>query len=144
MRTINAAGLALVKRFEGLRLEAYLCPAKVWTIGYGHTAGVAPGAVCTEVEAGELLRLDLRAAEEAVEQLVRVRLTENQFSALVAFVFNVGRGNFSTSTLRRNLNAGAHENVPVQLLRWTKVNGRESRGLLNRRRAEAGLWSTPD
>lgn len=140
-RTINDEGLALVKRWEGLRLEAYLDSAAVWTIGYGHTGEVRPGQTITEAEAERLLRADLATAEAAVVRLVTVPLTDGQFGALVSFVFNVGQGAFAGSTLLRRLNAGEYDAVPGELARWNRAGGRVLQGLANRRAAEAGLWA---
>ncbi len=140
MRRIDAESLALIKRWEGLRLSAYQCAAGVWTIGYGHTAGVKPGDTITEDEALRLLLADLRAAEETVERLVHVPLTDNRFGALTSFVFNVGQDAFARSTLLRKLNAGDYEAVSGELARWTRAGGRVVQGLVNRRAAESGLW----
>ena len=140
-RHVNEAGLTLVKAFEGLRLEAYLCPADVWTIGYGHTGpDVEPGMTITEQEAERLLRHDLTRFEAVIERSVTVALTNNQFDALASFVFNVGGRAFRRSTLRKHLNAGRHIDVPEQFLRWTKANRRTLPGLVRRRMAEAALW----
>lgn len=142
--TLNNATLALVKRFEGLRLEAYRCPADVWTIGYGHTRGVNAGDKITETQAEVFLRQDLMEACKAVSQLVKVKLNNNQFGALVSFVFNVGRGAFEGSTMLRHLNRGWYEQVLAQFARWNKVDGKEMEGLTKRRRAEAQLWNSKD
>lgn len=145
-RRINDLGLARIKQFEGLRLTAYRDSAGILTIGYGHTSDalyrVEPGATITEAKATELLRHDLREAEAAVERLVTVSLTDNQFAALVSFVFNVGAGAFAKSTLLKKLNAGDYAAVPAELAKWTKAGGRHLKGLANRRAAEAGLWAT--
>ena len=149
-RTINKRGLNLVKQFEGFYAEAYLCPAGVWTIGYGHTRGVRQGQVITAEMAETTLAQDLADAAEAVERLISVPLTDNQFAALVSFTFNVGDGNLQESTLRRKLNAGDYGDVPFELSRWNKatdpVSGekRTLRGLVRRRAAEGELWLTPD
>jgi len=143
LRPINEAGLALIKDFEGLHLTPYLCPSRIWTIGYGHTRTVRPGMVLTPGEAEQLLREDLQVAEEAVSRLVEVSLNDNQFSALVCFVFNVGEGNLERSTLLRLLNRGWYEQVPAQLSRWNKARGEALGGLARRRAAEARLWNTP-
>lgn len=144
-RRVNTEALALIKRWEGLRLDAYQDVGGIWTIGYGSTNGVAPGMKITKAEADRRLKADLADAETAVEGLVKQELTENQFGALVSFVFNVGVGAFRSSTLLRKLNAGDFAAVPVELVRWNKarVNGRmvPVEGLSNRRAAEAGLWS---
>jgi lysozyme len=149
-RTINRRGLDLVKQFEGFYPEAYLCPAGVWTIGYGHTRGVRQGQTATEEEAEAMLRQDLSEAAEDVERLISVPLNDNQFSALVSFAFNAGAGNLQQSTLRRKLNVGNYEEIPFELNRWVKatdpVSGKKRtlRGLVRRRSAEGDLWLTPD
>jgi len=143
-RRINEAGLAIIKEFEGLVLTPYQCPGRVWTIGYGHTRTVKPGMVITPGQAEQLLLDDLRLAERAVSRSVEVPLNDNQFSALVAFVFNVGIGNFGRSTLLRLLNRGWYEQVPAQLSRWNRASGEVYGGLARRRAAEARLWNTPE
>ncbi len=143
-RHVNEAGLALIKRWEGLRLKAYKCPGGIWTIGYGHTAGVKEGDTITPDQAEDFLRADLAEAEAAVARQVTVPLTSNQFSALVSFVFNLGAAHFAGSTLLRKLNAGDHAAVPAQLARWVKAGGNTLDGLVRRRTDEATLWVTPD
>lgn len=140
---MSEKGLALVKSFEGCYLEAYLCPAKVWTIGYGHTDNVEKGQTITKEEAERLLIKDLAWAENVVEKHVKVELTAHQFDALTSFVFNVGEGAFNGSTLLRELNKGRYEAVPGQLLRWNKAGKpkRTLKGLTRRRMAEAALWN---
>ena len=140
-RAINAAGLALVKAQEGLRLEAYRDGGGVWTIGYGHTRGVKPGDVISRERAELLLDTDLAEAERIVAELVHVPLTDNQFAALVDFVFNEGAGAFAGSTLLKKLNQGAHALVPACLKSWVFDKGKVAPGLVKRRAAEAALWS---
>lgn len=143
-RYVNNAALDLIKQWEGLRLTAYQDVAGVWTIGYGSTKGVTAGMRITEEQATERLRADLATAEHAVWNAVDVDLNDNQFGALVSFVFNVGGGAFRSSTLLRKLNAGDYASVPAELAKWNKarVNGVliPITGLSNRRAAEAGLW----
>src|SRR5579862_3659751 len=93
-RRTNAAGVALIKNYEGLHLTPYLCPARIWSIGYGHTRTVRAGMKITASQADQLLGDDLRPVERAVQRLVTVPLNDNQFAALVSFTFNVGLGNF--------------------------------------------------
>lgn len=138
---INAEGIELIKRWEGLKLEAYLCPANVWTIGYGHTRTARPGMKINQAEAERLLKDDLIKFETAITLAVKVELTENQFAALVSWAYNVGEGAVKSSTLIRKLNKGDYDAVPVELMRWNKVKGKVNRGLTNRRAAEVGLWS---
>lgn len=144
MRSVNSAGLKLIQDFEGLRLSAYDDGVGVWTIGYGHTKGVRPGDRITKEQAEKYLFDDLEDAERAVARLAGVPLTDNQFSALASFVYNVGAGAFQTSTLLSRLNAGDYGSVPAQLKRWNRAGGRVLAGLTRRREAEARLWSTPD
>jgi len=143
-RGINSAGLDLIKNFEGFRDTAYQDQGGLWTIGFGHTKGVCAGMTCTEDEATDWLNNDLANAEDGVERIVTVNLGDNQFAALVSFAFNVGLGNFANSTLVHLLNQGYAEQVPTQLMRWTRVAGVENAGLARRRAAEGALWNTPD
>ncbi len=141
-RTVNADGIELIKNYEGLQLTPYLCPAKIWTIGYGHTRTVRAGMKITPDQANMLLNEDLRLVERAVQRLVTVPLNDNQFSALVSFAFNVGISNFENSTLLKHLNRGWYEQVPAQLTRWNRANGEVLGGLSRRRAAEGRLWNT--
>ena len=141
-RTINTAGLALVQAYEGLRLEAYQDTSGNWTIGYGHTRSVKRGSCISAEQAEQLLEADLMESERAVASLVTVRLTDNQFSALVSFAFNEGEGAFAKSTLLRKLNEGGYRLVPAFLKSWIFDNGKVLSGLVKRRAAEAALWST--
>lgn len=147
MLTIGKAGLDLIKHFEGLRLEAYICPAGVPTIGYGSTRGVRLGDRISEAQAEALLRRDLLRFERAVNDLVKVPLTQGQFDALVSFAYNVGEGSLASSTLLKRLNAGRYAEAADQFLRWNKarVNGRLTAlpGLTRRREAERALFLTP-
>lgn len=140
-RRINQDGIDLIKSFEGLFLKAYLCPAGILTIGYGHTRTVTAGMEITRAQAEQFLQEDLRIFERAVSRLVTVRLNDNQFAALVCFSFNVGVANFESSTLLKLLNRGWYEQVPAQLMRWTRANGEVLGGLSRRRAAEGVLWN---
>lgn len=144
-----AKGLALIKEFEGLRLSAYLCPANVWTIGYGHTSAagepeVRPGMRVTATQAEAMLIRDLGQYERAVSAAVRKPLTQGQFDACVSLCYNIGIGAFSRSTVVRRINAGRMDEVPAAFMMWTRatVNGKkvELAGLVRRRRAECALW----
>ncbi|MBI1274223.1 MAG: glycoside hydrolase family protein [Alphaproteobacteria bacterium] len=143
-RRANEAGIALIREFEGLRLEAYLCPGGIFTVGYGHTRSARAGMKITRDQADALLDADLRVYEHAVARHVLVPLTDNQFAALVSFTFNVGITNFIGSKLLRLLNRGWYEQVPAQLSRWVHARGEAMGGLARRRRAEAMLWNTQD
>lgn len=143
-RRINAEGLALIKQWEGLKLEAYQDIGGIWTIGYGHTRTAKHGMTITEVDAEVLLRQDLYTFETAVAAAVHVHLTDNQFAALVSWAYNVGADAMRKSTLIRKLNEGDYAAVPGELAKWNKVRGKPVRGLANRRAAEAGLWARGD
>lgn len=137
-------GKELIRSFEGVKLQSYLCPAGVWTLGYGHTKGVKEGDSCSEQQAREWLQDDLRASESALERLVEVPLTQGQFDALASFVFNLGSGNLASSTLLRLLNASDYAGAADQFLRWTKARGKELPGLVRRRQAERALFLQSD
>ena len=137
-------GIALIKEFEGLRLKAYKCPGGVWTIGYGHTAGVKSGMVITEAQAEEYLKADLIVFERYLNGL-RLALNQNQFDALVSFIYNVGTGNFSSSTLLRKVRANPQENsIMDEFLRWVYSKGRVLPGLQRRRLDEMKLYFSND
>lgn len=138
-----APGLDLIKHFESLRLVAYLCPAQIWTIGYGHTKGVKPGDICTAEQAALWLVEDATVAEHAVKRLVKVPINQNQFDALVSFTFNLGGGNLSTSTLLRKLNTADYVGATLEFPRWNKGGGKVLPGLVKRRTAEQNLFSKP-
>ena len=149
MRTSDA-GVALIKRHEGLRLEAYPDPAHGWkvpTIGYGHTSAAGPPAVIrgmkiTEAGADAILRADLRKFEGYVSAAVHVPLTQAQFDALVSFTFNLGPGNLRSSTLLKKLNRLDYQGAADQFLVWNKAGGRILPGLVTRRAAERDLFLT--
>ena len=139
---INDAGLALIKRWEGLRLEAYLCPSGVPTVGYGHTGeDVWIGLTITEQEAESLLRKDLWSSEDTVSSAVHVVLTDNEYAALVSFVFNCGAGAFKSSTLLRRINNYEDVGTVIQeeFPRWVNGGGQKLQGLVNRRNDEIKL-----
>lgn len=133
-------GLALIKRFEGLRLKAYRCPAGILTIGYGTTRGVKTGQTITEARADELLREDVQAFEQAVTETVTVPLTQGQFDALVSLTYNIGPGAFRASTLLRLLNRGEYAQAAAQFDRWNRGGGKVLPGLVKRRAAERRLF----
>lgn len=146
-RKVTPEVLSKIKQWEGLKLKPYRDIAGVWTDGYGNTNGVVPnGPEITLAKAEADLRRNLATAEAAVDRLVKVALSDNQFGALVSFVFNVGVTAFAGSTLLRVLNLGDYAAVPAQMARWNKItaNGKKvvSKGLANRRAAEIGLWAS--
>ena len=133
-------GIDLIKHFEGCELEAYKCPAGVWTIGYGHIKGVQQGDVITEQQADDMLVEELEEYESYIHNLVSCPLNQNQFDALVSWVYNLGSSNLQASTLLKVLNAGDYAGVPAQMLRWNKAGGKVLEGLTRRRQAEADLF----
>jgi GH24 family phage-related lysozyme (muramidase) len=141
-RQINQSGLNLIKEFEGIRLNTYDDGVGVPTIGYGHTLGVTWGQTITIAEAEQLLKEDLTYFENGVNELVKVPLTDNQFSSLVSFAFNVGVGAFEESTLLRVLNQKDYEAASDQFLRWVNGGGKVMAGLVRRREAEQNLFLT--
>ncbi len=139
---IGKKGLDLIKSFEGFEPKAYICPAGVLTIGYGTTSNVKKNQIVTESQATDLLMKDCTKFEKVVNASVKVPLTQNQFDALVSFVYNVGPGNFQASTLLKVLNAGGYDQVAAQMLRWNKGGGKVLAGLTRRRKAEGVLFNT--
>lgn len=137
-------GIALIKEFEGLRLKAYKCPGGVWTIGYGHTAGVKHGMAISERQAEEYLKADLIAFEKYLNGL-GLAINQNQFDALISFIYNVGTGNFSSSTLLRRVRVNPQDNsIMDEFLRWVYSKGRVLPGLQRRRLAEMKLYFSND
>jgi len=143
MRT-GRDGVELIRHFEGCRFDAYLCPAGVWTIGYGHTANVKEGDTIDQETAEAFLIEDLESFERDVTRLVEVPLTQQQFDALVSWTFNLGAGNLAESTLLRKLNNYQYAEVPEQMMRWVRAGGQVLEGLVRRRAAEAALFQSKD
>lgn len=142
---ISDAGLSLIRTFEGLSTKAYKCPAGVWTIGYGHTAGVKAGQVITEKQADELLKRDLVEYEHKIENWCKnIKLTQSQFDALVSFEFNTKGDTLPRSTIFKRLQAGDMMGAADAFLMWDKVSlkGVKVRcaGLHRRREAERRLF----
>lgn len=135
--------VTLVASFEGCVLHAYLDQRNIPTIGYGHTGNVIMGDVCNEAKAQAWLSEDLEVADGAVNRAIRVPLTQNQFDALVSLCFNIGSGNFATSTLVRVLNSGSIQAAADQFLVWDHTNGQVNQGLTRRRIAERKMFLTP-
>ena len=134
-------GVALIKSFEGCRLKAYKCPAGVWTIGYGHTAGVKEGDTITQETADAYLRNDLEKYEKAVMNYDGIyHFNQNQFDALVSFTYNCGVGNLKnlTQSGKRTL-----AQISTKLPLYNKAGGVVLRGLQRRRAAEKELFYTP-
>ena len=137
----SEAGLALTKRYEGLRLRAYQDGGSIWTVGYGHTGkDVGEGREVTPLEAEALLRADLRTAIDCVNRLIRVPFEQQHFDALVDFCFNAGSGNLSRSALLTKVNAGDMTGAAEEFAVWINVNGAPCRGLVRRRAAEKAMF----
>ena len=134
----------MIKHFESCKLTAYQDSVGVWTIGWGHTAGVKKGDNWTQDEADDILLNDLEKFEGYVNQYVTVPVTQNQFDALVSWTFNLGPGNLKSSTMLIKLNEKNYDEVPSQMKRWNKAGGKVLRGLERRRNAEAAMFSGKD
>lgn len=129
----------LIKQFEGCRLTAYLCPAGVWTIGWGATgAGIGPGTVWTQEQADKRLESDALAFAKGALVLCPL-LSGTGHAAIADFAFNLGLGRLRASTLRRKLNSGDMAGAAVELGKWVRGGGRVLPGLVARREAEAAL-----
>lgn len=140
----SLAGINLIKRFEALRLEAYLCPAGERTIGWGHTAGVQPGQRITATEAEELLRKDIEQVEKDLERVIRVSLTQGEYDALVSLCFNLKGGARRlpriAPKLVEKIVSGDRFGASIELLDINRVNGEPMLGLTRRREAERALF----
>jgi lysozyme len=153
MRTSDE-GIALIKREEGMRLDAYRDTGGVWTIGYGHTGAAGEprpiqGMKISRSEAEAILRRDVAAVERDVTRFVKVPLTQGQFDALVSFTFNLGAGKLAQSTLLRRINAKRYGDAPAEFMRYRFGRNRqgelvELQGLVRRRRAETAMWRGVD
>lgn len=137
---ISNCGLDIIKEAESLALTAYLCPAKVWTIGYGHTKGVKQGDKITYSKAEDLLREDVASAEKVLNGM-NINFTQHQFDALCSFIFNIGAATFKGSTMYRLILQDADDKqIAAQFARWNKAGGKVLNGLTKRRAQEAKLF----
>tara|TARA_B100002019_G_C21240209_1_gene585108 strand:+ start:1033 stop:1482 length:450 start_codon:yes stop_codon:yes gene_type:complete len=137
---ISEEGIALIKKFEGCELKAYLCPSGVWTIGYGRTKKVKEGDTCTQEQADEWLKEEMPEYEGYINHFVDAQLNQSQFDALCSWVYNLGPTNLKSSTLLTVLNQERFDDVPREIKRWNKSAGQVLQGLVNRREAEALLF----
>ena len=138
---ISQAGVDAIKAFEGLRLDAYKCPAGIPTIGYGSTGShVSMGMSITEEYAEVLLREDIERFERCVNEYVTVELTQQMFDALVSFAFNLGCGALKRSTLLKRVNVNRKEDAANEFLRWDNAGGRKLAGLTRRRNEERKMF----
>ena len=139
MKSTNYA-LLLIKSFEQLRLNSYLCPAGKWTIGYGHTDGVNQGMLITEKTADAFLKQDIQRAEDEVNR-IDADLTQEQFDALVSFIFNVGTQAFRVSTLRKLIERNPNDKkIADEFRRWVYAGNKMLTGLVKRREQEIKLY----
>jgi lysozyme len=143
---VNKAGRDLIKKFEGCKLKAYKCPAGLWTISWGLTfypdgTKVKEGDVITQQQAEDYFNAIVDDFAKKVDVLIKSNVTDNNFSALVSFAYNVGMGNFQRSTLLRKVNANPKDKtILAEFKKWTRANGEVLKGLVRRRDAEAKLY----
>jgi len=143
---LNQAGRDLIKHFEGCKLKAYQCSAGHWTVGWGLTfypdgTKVKEGDVITQQQAEDYFNAIVDDFAKKVDALIKSNVTDNNFSALVSFAYNVGMGNFQKSTLLRKVNANPKDKtILAEFKKWTRANGEVLKGLVRRRDAEAKLY----
>jgi lysozyme len=138
---INQAGLDLIKEFEGLELKSYKCLAGVWTIGYGATGpDIVEGLTWTKEQAEQRFIEDVGRFSHSIEEMVKIDLNDNQFSAIVSLAYNIGPGAFKSSTLLKLLNLGNLDKAALEFPKWNKVKNIPSLGLSRRRLAEQKLF----
>lgn len=146
--TMNEAGMDIVKTFEGWSSSVYQCSAGRWTVGWGSTWDHRGNPITseqsdiTEEYGTTLLRREVSHVEKAIRRLISAELTENMFSALCSFTYNVGTGNLQRSTLRMKLNRGQYEDAADEFPKWRRAGGRVLRGLVRRRKREKELFLT--
>jgi lysozyme len=147
---LNNKGYLFITKHEGLRLKPYLCPAKIPTIGYGNTYYADGKRVTlldkqiTKQEALEMFKEIANKFAKRVDTLVTSNITQNQFNALVSFAYNIGTGNFASSTLLKKVNKNPNDlTIKAEFLRWNKAGGKVINGLTNRRIDEADLYFLP-
>lgn len=148
---VSSNGLDIIKEFECFKSEKYICPAGKPTIGYGHVIRVKTEKLnnvflwngsLTKEQATNLLKKDVKIAENAIKSNVKVNLTQNQYDALTSFVFNIGVNGFKSSTLLKKLNTGDYKGAAEQLPKWNKGGGKVLNGLIKRRASEKKLFET--
>jgi lysozyme len=143
---VNSEGYALIKKFEGCRLKAYLCPANVWTIGYGNTfyengIKVKEGDVITQQRAEELAKFIIDQFAVTIEPFIQKPLTDNQFSACVSLAYNIGTSGFKRSSVFKKLNINPNDPTIADSFKlWNKGGGKVLAGLVKRREAEIALY----
>lgn len=137
---ISDKGIELIKRYEQCKLRAYICPAGVLTVGWGHTGNVRSGQVITAEQANDLLRRDIKVVQTCINTALPT-LSQNRYDALCSFVFNVGCGAFLRSSLLKLIKANASDEViKAEFKRWIHSKGKVLPGLVKRRTEEAQLF----
>lgn len=136
---ISEAGIKLICKWEEFRGYAYVCPAGLWTIGYGHTDRVKPTDKIDIAQGEAYLRQDLEIVERCLNAL-KLELNQNQYDALCSLIFNIGTGNFLRSTLLKCLQAKQYDKASAEFLKWRKANGKVLKGLEARRKDEQELF----
>lgn len=137
---ISETGIKLICKWEEFRAYAYVCPAGLWTIGYGHTGGVKPTDKIDLAQGEAYLRQDLEIVERCLNAL-KLELNQNQYDALCSLIFNIGTGNFLRSTLLKDLQAKQYDKASAEFLKWRKANGKVLKGLEARRKDEQELFN---
>lgn len=137
---ISEAGIKLICKWEEFRTYAYVCPAGLWTIGYGHTDRVKPTDKIDLAQGEAYLRKDLEIVERCLNAL-KLELNQNQYDALCSLIFNIGTGNFLRSTLLKHLRAKQYDKASAEFLKWRKANGKVLKGLEARRKDEQELFN---
>ena len=143
---INKATIDLIKKYEGLRLTAYLCPVKVWTIGYGTTfypngGKVKQGDIITQIQAEQYLSDIVERFSIQVRNVIKMSINENQLGALTSLAYNIGINAFNNSTLLKKVNINPNDpSIGIEFSRWNKGGGKVLTGLINRRRDEKELY----
>ncbi|MER2495741.1 lysozyme [Vibrio neptunius] len=125
--TTSENGLRHIANQEGCRLTPYQCSANVWTAGLGHTQGVTQDTLLTEQQAAEFFVEDIAAAERVVNKHITKKPSQGEYDMMVSFVFNLGAGNFTRSTLLRKFNRGDRTGACNEYPRWVFVNGKDCR-----------------
>lgn len=136
---ISEAGIKLICKWEEFRPYAYVCPAGLWTIGYGHTGGVKPTDKIDLAQGEAYLRKDLEIVERCLNSLA-IKLNQNQYDALCSLIFNIGTGNFLRSTMLKYIKAKQYDKASAEFLKWRKANGKVLKGLEARRKDEQELF----
>ena len=140
---VSYSGLEIIKSYESFSATWYLCPSKEWTIAYGHVRlAIDKFEIVSKAFADILLKGDCLIAEASIKRNVKVELNQNQFDALVSFVFNIGVSQFKSSTLLKLLNTGDYKAASEQFKRWNKADGKVLKGLVTRRSLEAKLFTS--